>query len=122
MSIAIDRPDTQSARRARLVAEGVVAGYIHDLSAAVTPAVVRREGRAGQRGGQGEACGDREGVRDQHIRERREGVALDGGRALDEARAGEDRTGERKGDAPSLRRGGPGHLTGAKGRREGHDC
>jgi hypothetical protein len=41
MSITIDRPDTQSARRTRLVAEGVVAGYIHDLSTGATPSVVR---------------------------------------------------------------------------------
>ena len=55
MSLTIDRPDTQSARRARLVAEGVVAGYINDLSAAVTPAVVPRERRErGRRGDQGE--------------------------------------------------------------------
>jgi hypothetical protein len=40
MSLIIDRPDTQSARRTRLVAEGVVAGYINDLSAAATASIV----------------------------------------------------------------------------------
>ena len=47
MSIAIDRPDTRSARRTRLVAEGVVAGYIHDLSAAAASPAPRASQRAG---------------------------------------------------------------------------
>jgi hypothetical protein len=44
MTIAIDR-------RTRLVAEGVVAGYINDLSAATPPPVARRPAnkRAGDR-------------------------------------------------------------------------